>query len=82
MRALLSDHAVYIHSSGLVDDEITYLPPLENKDVCYTSIEMEVFRRPTADGHAAMTKSKAKHCTEGARPQGRLFLAGLFISAA
>lgn len=44
LASLLDDNAVYIHSSGVVDDEKSYLQPLRTGDVSYRAIDLTVTR--------------------------------------
>ncbi|MFY0254931.1 nuclear transport factor 2 family protein [Chitinophaga sp. 30R24] len=42
LASLLAENAVYIHSSSVVDDEKSYLVPLESKTVRYEAIDITI----------------------------------------
>jgi hypothetical protein len=51
LRTLISEGAIYIHSSGVVDSDESYLAPLKNGEAGYESIDVQLsaVRRLTSD---------------------------------
>ena len=42
LAKLLADDAIYIHSSGVVDDEKSYVVPLQSRQIQYDAIDITV----------------------------------------
>jgi hypothetical protein len=42
LRTLISEGAIYIHSSGVVDSDESYLAPLKRGEASYESIDMQL----------------------------------------
>jgi uncharacterized protein DUF4440 len=77
LRTLIAEGAIYIHSSGVVDSDETYLAPLKSGEASYESIDMQLSaaRRLTCDTYLLAGRAAIGLVHQGKRiPLDNLFM--------
>lgn len=77
LTTFLADDAIYIHSSAVVDDEKSYLVPLQSRQIRYEAIDITVTKLRRLGANAVLLSGRAVMRTvqDGrSRPLDNLFI--------